>query len=158
MKRLLLNLGFLPLFVFPYLFLISACGDKEFLSVAQRTDYFYSGEFMIFDQSYVVIDSVRFDNNFNDSPLIIKLSKIEESLYFRIECGNYGIYEVDFFRSDIDCLNYNDTEIILYEHDDRGNQLITVILEDDYFDKCYFSDDIEKPIQFTLKTAIQIPL
>lgn len=159
MKRhYLLNLVFFCFLVFPLSIIITACGDDDFLLMDDRQDFFYSGEFMIFDQSYVVIDSVRFANNLNDSPLVFKLAKIEESLYFRIETKSYGIYEVDFFRTDIDCLNYNDTEIVLYERDNRGNQLITVILEDDYFDKCYFSDDIEKPIEFTLKSSVQIPL
>mgnify|MGYP007079438128 CR=1 FL=1 len=144
------NFCFLSLFA--YTFAFTACGEGEFLNTAEPVVYYYSGEFMLIDENYLELNGERFPNNLGEGVLQISLSQQNDLIYFKIEGKGYGIFEIDIYRNATECLIYNETEIITYEIDKRGNDLITVIMEEDFYKKCYSPDKIELPLNLNLKS------
>lgn len=138
-----------------FLVLVLAACNKEgaYLHELPVTDtYIYSGEFMVIDDSYILVGEDKHPNDIGRSPIQFTVDLDNSNLVYTLYGKQYGIYEVDLFVEHIDCLDYNGGEHTEFGIDQSGNDVVRITFIEDYWKKCYLDDDTEKPVSFILKS------
>jgi len=139
------------------LVLLSCSRDSGYMGELPANDtYIYSGEFMVLDESYIKVGEENHPNDIGRCPIQFTVDIDNSNLVYTLYGKGYEIYEVDLFVNHIDCLDYNGLEYTEFGIDRSGNDIVKITFVEDYYKKCYLDDDIEKPVNFIIKSRKEI--
>jgi hypothetical protein len=140
------------LFLLLCLSFLFSCRPENNGPVPADEVFIYSGTFKAIQEKYIKVNEETYSNDITSSPIQIIAEVRSDNLMFTIYGYQYGIFEVNFFINHADCLIYNGSELVDYETDAAGNDLIYVVFPEDFWKRCYFDDEVEKEVSFVLKS------
>ena len=141
----------LPCFLLSCFLLLASCQPEPNGPVPSDETYIYSGTFRAIQAPFILVDGTEYPNQIGEAPIQITAELVSDNLVFTIYGRAYGIYEVNFFINHADCFEYNGSEIVDFRVDDFGNEVVTVLFNEDFWKRCYFDEEVEKTVGFVLK-------
>ena len=136
--------------------LFIGCADDFRTAEPKANENFeFNGSFKIFDEPFLRIDDITYEN-WENAPFKIIVEQLPDNLVFRFEFGRINVLDLDVFINVLDCLKYNSTEILILEKDVNSNDVVVLIYNIDFKNKCYLIDDLEKEVSFVLKSQKSI--